>query len=158
MKRVDCGAARDLLPLVARGGLPAHVAAAVKAHAETCRECAVEAAVVRLLADATWPAPEGLEARIREAVHARPRARWSAWRVAALAATLAAAVVGGRILLERHGPAPDEDTLAVHAPAAGVTAAPASWAIELDPLLRDAAALELLSLEELELVLAELGP
>jgi hypothetical protein len=156
MTRIDCGTARDLLPLASRGALLVHEAAAVEAHTAACRDCASEAEVVRQLAEATWRAPAGLEARVRQAVLAQPRTAWAGWRVAALAATLAAAVLGGRIMLERQG-AEQDDALAWHAPA-GLTAAPASWAVDLDPLLRDAAALELLSLEELELVLAELGP
>jgi hypothetical protein len=155
MNRYDCESVRDLLPLKVRGQLLSHEAAAVELHVLGCGECREEESLVGLLARALPAVPAGLEGRVLTAVRRPVPQRWAPGRLA-MAATVAAAVIGGALLLERRGFDLTPDIL----PGALVfldDATPAfSWAIGEDPLLRGAATLHDLSLEELELVLAEL--
>jgi anti-sigma factor RsiW len=149
----DCDNVRDLLPLQQRGQLLAGEAAAVDTHLTGCAECRREAALIGAVLRAGPAVPAGLEARVLLAVRAGAvRRRRTPVRLA-MAATVAAAVLGGSLVLQQLGHVP------AGAPAglADDLAAPAvSWAVAFDPLLQASSALQQLSLEELELILLEL--
>jgi predicted anti-sigma-YlaC factor YlaD len=151
----DCDNVRDLLPLQQRGQLLAGEAAAVDTHLTGCAECRREAALIGAVLRAGPAVPAGLEARVLLAVRAGAVRRPRAPVRLAMAATVAAAVLGGSLVLQQlgHGPAPTATPV-------GLTdelSAPAvSWAVAFDPLLQASSALQQLSLEELELILLEL--
>lgn len=158
MNRYDCEGASDRLPLLVRSELSSEEAAAVEAHVAICEDCAHEADVVRLVYRAQAAVPAELEPRIVAAIRVRaPARRWMPARWA-MAATVAAAVVGGSIVFDRFMPRSGtqvdggpgflelEDTEAMVL----------SWAAAEDPLLHGSSGLHTLSLEELEILLAEL--
>jgi hypothetical protein len=152
MTRFDCEATRDLLPLLVRDELTPSQASALTLHAEGCADCTADAAVIRLLHRTAPVAPPALEARVVQAVRRAPR-RWAPARLA-MAATVAAAVIGGTLALQRT-------SLDLTAPATNVivlddSVPVMSWAVADDPMLRGGTTLQQLSLEELELILAEL--
>jgi hypothetical protein len=157
MSGYDCDTVRDLVPAYVRNELLPHEAAATVSHLEACGSCAEEASAVRLVY-ATRPAvPASLEARVLLAVRQPPARRaWHSGRLA-MAATVAVAILGGTVVIERAGllaprrnPAPAVVTLDAS------TAATLSWAAAEDPLLHGVSALPQLSVDELELLLAEL--
>jgi hypothetical protein len=156
MNGYDCDAVRDLLPAIVRddGGAGA---AAAREHLARCASCRAEAAVVRMVQDALEPVPPGLEERVLSAVRvaATPRRRSPA-RLA-MAATLAAAVLGGALIVERFGTpwtAERDDLLLAEFDASAASLL--GWVGGEDPLLHSGASLEELTVEELELLLAEL--
>jgi hypothetical protein len=154
MNRYDCESVRDLLPLLNRGQLLPHEASVVGLHVLGCVDCRAEESLVRLLAEAVPPVPTGLEARVLLAVrHPMPR-RWAPARLA-MAATVAAAILGGALVLQRVGYDITPDALPGALVFEDMTSA-FSWAFSDDPVLHGAGSLHELSVEELELVLAEL--
>ncbi|HEX6306890.1 MAG TPA: zf-HC2 domain-containing protein [Longimicrobiales bacterium] len=147
MNRYDCETIRDLLPSLTRGEMLPHEAVRLERHLAECVECAAQAEVVRLLQTMLAPVPPALEARVLHAVrHRSPRRRVPAARLA-LAATVAAAILGGALVLERR-------TGADAAASADVESV--SWAAADDPLLHGGSALQQLTVDELEILLEEL--
>ncbi|MGH7447472.1 MAG: zf-HC2 domain-containing protein [Longimicrobiales bacterium] len=142
MNRYDCEAIRDLLPSLTRGEMLPHEAAPAELHLEGCAECRAQRAIVRLLQTTIAPVPPGLESRVIAVVHRRAARRGSPARLA-LAATLAAAVLGGAFVYDRLG----RDRVDVDA---------VSWAAARDPLLHGDSELHDLSVEELEMLLEEM--
>jgi anti-sigma factor RsiW len=156
MNRYDCDTVRDLVPLQLRGQLPPHEAAAVEEHVLVCDDCAAEAALVRTLAAALPAVPAGLEARVLMAIRRPvPVRRFAPWHVAA-AATVAAAVLGGVLVLERNGRDVAPDVLPPAVAFEEVPAPAISWVAADDPFLRTGMVLQEMSVEELEVVLMEL--
>lgn len=155
MNGYDCDTIRDMLAAHALGRLTLPEQEAVDTHVAACADCAAEQEVVRMLQTGLAELPAGLEARVLRAVRrATPSRRWNPARLA-MAATLAAAVLGGTVIFERAGlpgvaPRP-ATTLSLETDGPGV-----SWQTEGDPLLHGGSALQELSEEELELILAEL--
>lgn len=154
MNGYDCDTVRDLIPVYVRNELLSHEAAAAASHLGGCASCAEEAKLVGLVYATQASVPAGLEARVLLAVRQPARRRlWQPGRLAA-AATVAAALLGGSLVIERVG------ILTDRAPARGTLDASAatvlSWAAAEDPLLHGSSALQQLSVEELELLLAEL--
>jgi anti-sigma factor RsiW len=156
MNGYDCETVQDLLPAYVRTELPPAEAAAVASHVGTCSNCAEEASVVRLVYAAQTPVPAGLEARVLLAVHRPAPGRvWASVRLAA-AAAVAAVVVGGSLVIQRvvlldsSVAAPAIVTLDAN------DASTFSWAAAENPWLHGSSALQQLSVEELELLLAEL--
>jgi predicted anti-sigma-YlaC factor YlaD len=143
MNPYDCEAIRDLLPSLTRGEMLPHEETLAELHLETCAACREEAGIVRMLQATLAPVPEGLEDRVIGAVRRRSLLRGRPARLA-IAATLAAAVIGGSMAFERVGSGTDVDLEAV------------SWAAAQDPLLHGGSELPELSVEELELLLVEL--
>lgn len=143
MNPYDCEAVRDLLPSLTRGEMLPHEVTLVELHLDACAECTAEAGIVRLLQSTLAPMPAGLEERVLAAVRRRSLLRGRPARLA-LAATLAAAVIGGSLIYERAGARADLDIEAV------------SWAAAQDPLLHGGSELHELSVEQLELLLEEL--
>lgn len=143
MNPYDCEAVRDLLPSLTRGEMLPHEVTLVELHLDACPECTAEAGIVRLLQATLAPMPAGLEERVLAAVRRRSLLRGRPARLA-LAATLAAAVIGGSLMYERAASRADLDIEAV------------SWAAAQDPLLHGGSELHELSVEQLELLLEEL--
>ncbi|HSJ09130.1 MAG TPA: zf-HC2 domain-containing protein [Longimicrobiales bacterium] len=152
----DCDSIRDQLPLLALGRLPADEASTVRSHAEACAECRAELDVVVMLQGALAPVPVGLEARVIGAVRrVAPSRRWNPARLA-MAATLAAAVIGGTVIFERSGYLPGAESQLSRTISLETGESAMSWDTDADPLLHGGSTLEGLSVEELELILAEL--
>jgi anti-sigma factor RsiW len=151
---LDCDAVRDTLPLLVRGETASQAAAAVAAHLERCEECRAEQEIVSLVHELAEEVPANLEARVLAAVHRHTTRRWAPTRLA-MVATVAAAVLGGSLLFDRWGddlvPTPNGAALVYDDNPAVV-----SWAVSDDPLLQSGTTLQQLSVEELELILAEL--
>lgn len=145
MNRYDCEAIRDLLPSLTRGEMLPHEATVAELHLDTCAECRAEADIVRILQETLAPVPAELETRVIGAVRRRSRLRGTPARLA-LAATLAAAVIGGSLFYDRAGAGSDFDVEAV------------SWAAVQDPLLHGDSELHELSVEQLEFLLEEMEP
>ena len=94
MNGMGCEEARTLLPLRLRAEVPAGQAEALASHLSACDACAVEAELAESLFRARPAAPEGLSARIQDAV-ARDRAgrvRTRPWWGLAAAAVAAVAL------------------------------------------------------------------
>ncbi len=181
MKSTNCETVRDRLVELRRGTLSALEAAEVEAHLSRCEECAAEGDVLRALETARRSAPDGfaegvlaawrgdadrsalaapgarplsLVAEDRETV--QPAARRA--RPAAQALPLAAAAAGVLLvgaLLARTGfrAQPDATEVALSAAEAGVEILP--WPGD-DGVLAGAPALDALSNDEIEALLAEL--
>lgn len=126
MKGASCDRIRDLLPDAEARRLSAEEARTVESHLAGCAECREEAALIRtMLRHPAQPPPE-LEARLR-AVARRPGASSIARlrRPALLAATVAAALVGGAGLLHELTNAPLPEPPAVRQQVATEAPAPA---------------------------------
>ena len=143
MNRYDCGAIRDLLAPLVRGEMLPHEAASAQLHLDECAECRAEGEIVRLLQESLASVPDGLETRVLTAVRRR-NLMWGRPARLALAATLAAAVIGGPLMFDRSRGDSVSDLDAV------------SWAAARDPLLHGHSELPELSVEELEVLLEEL--
>ena len=144
MNRYDCEAIRDLLPSLIRGEMLPHEAARAEEHLDGCVDCSAEADIVRLLQATLAPVPPVLEERVLHAVRRRAaRRRLPAGM--ALAATLAAAVLGGTFAFRTlQTPAPDYVAV--------------TWAAAEDPLLHGVSKVHELSVEELEQLLEQMEP
>ncbi|HUF50316.1 MAG TPA: zf-HC2 domain-containing protein [Longimicrobiales bacterium] len=151
MNRYDCDTMRDLIPALVRGELLSHETAQAERHLDACAECRDELALVQLMQDSLAPVPAGLEARVLMAVRAAPLSprRWAPARLA-MAATLAAAVLGGSVIFERIYQRETPSVAVIEA------ASELSWAAAEDPMLHGGSQLHELSIEELEILLAEL--
>jgi anti-sigma factor RsiW len=168
MNGYDCDSVRDLLPQHASGGLGTLDADRVRTHLAFCTECRAEAELVELIQSTLDPLPDGFEARVLAAVHqnairpvgapspATPRTRTvRQWPVPfALAATIAAAVVGGVVVLERAGARLTGNDTAFDSDAPGMSIL--SWAAADDAMLHGGTVLQELTVEELEQLLEEL--
>lgn len=149
----DCETTRDLLPLLPLRRLDAAAAAAVDVHVARCDECAAELRLVITLQQTLASVPPGLEARVIGAVRrVTPSRRWNPGRLA-MAATLAAALIGGSVVFERTGYL-QNDAAPMISLETGTSSV--SWDAEHHPLLHGGSTLQELSVEELELILAEL--
>lgn len=148
MNGISCEHVRDLLPLQGHEDM----AGAVDAHLAGCAACRAEAELVALLRSGLDPVPAGLEARVLDAVRSRPGTRpvFTPGRFA-MAATLAAAVIGGAAIWTSQSEPP-----AAQAVASAGEIMDMAWDTEGDPLLHSGSTLQQLSVEELELLLAEL--
>lgn len=154
MNGYDCDAVRDLLPAIVRDerGAGDHAA---REHLASCDACRAEAAVVRMVQDALEPVPPGLEERVLRAVRVAGAPRRRSPARLAMAATLAAAVLGGALIAERFGTpwSAERDELAEFDVSA---ASLIGWVDGEDPLLHGGASLEELTVDELELLLTEM--
>jgi anti-sigma factor RsiW len=154
MMGLNCDAVRDALPLLVRDPNMSPEAAAVAAHLERCGECRAERELVHFVHGLAEAVPAGLETRVVEAVRRRTTRRFAPSRLA-VAATVAAALLGGSLVLDRWGyemaPPPNGAALVFEDNVAVV-----SWNVSDDPLLQSGTTLQQLSVEELEFILAEL--
>ena len=154
MNRYDCDTMRDVLPAFVRGELLPHETACADYHLQACADCREEQALVALMQEVLVPVPAGLEARVVMAVRATPRIapqRWVPARLA-MAATLAAALLGGSVIFNRlYMEQQPAETTAASDPTEDL-----SWAAAELPMLHGGADLADLTVEELERLLAEL--
>jgi predicted anti-sigma-YlaC factor YlaD len=154
MTRFDCYATRDVLPLVYRQECSSGEAAAVAAHLELCEDCRRDGDLIAVLSTSQPAVPPELEARVVAAL-GRGGRRWAPVRLAA-AATVAAAILGGILVFERFGLDPVSRSTPATIGFDDSGAPLVSWAVTHDPLLHSGTGLHELTVEELELVLAEL--
>lgn len=147
MSGTGCERAKDLLPLWARDELSADEHRMVDEHLATCRDCRVEAELVRALLASAPLAPEGLEARIRSSIAGAPlRSRvWLSPRLAAAAVVVLA--LGTAVIWQQR---PGEDVVFAEEPLA------LTWPSD-DGFIAGVAMLEDLSDEALAELLEELG-
>lgn len=151
MNVASCEQVRELLPELIAGRLAPALRGGVERHLAECAQCRVERAILALVAEARPAPPAGLEARVLAAQRVVPRARprWGSPGQLAMAATLAAAVIGGALLIDGGG---------LRRPT-GVSAGDSGVAVLLpqvvDPLLQGSLLPELTE-AELEALLAEM--
>ena len=144
MNHLNCEYIRDVYPDVLHGKVDAATAADVRAHLAGCADCREEAALIEHVHAVSITAPIGLEQRILAHVSTRATSRTSRLRHLAFAATVAAAVIGGALLLDR-GERP------VQAASQGL-----GFVTVEDAMVSGTSSLQDLTIEELEQLLGEL--
>ena len=100
MKTLNCEYVREVYADVLHGKADTQVAAAVRAHLVGCAECRSEVALADAILAAAVAVPAGLHERVMREVSVAPRPRRFAPRHFAMAATVAAALIGGTLLLD----------------------------------------------------------
>jgi anti-sigma factor RsiW len=150
MNPMTCDQVRELLPELVRGELPEASLVTAESHLAGCPDCRAERAMLERVATALASVPAGLEARVLAALRARPAVRsFNRPTQLAAAATVAAAVIGGALMLDRAGSSRSALT-------AGEEPATASALLPLtDPLLHGSLLPELTE-AELEALLEEM--
>jgi predicted anti-sigma-YlaC factor YlaD len=156
MDSLDCGTTRDLLPLHVRQQLLPHEGETIERHLGACSECRQELALVAMLADSAPVASAQLQQRVLDAVRQRAAARRTVTARLAIAAAVAGLALGGSLLFQQLLPPTGGVQESVATLVFDESAEALSWAMSLDPLLYGGPAFEHLSVEELEVVLAEL--
>jgi predicted anti-sigma-YlaC factor YlaD len=156
MNSLDCGTTRDLLPLHVRQQLLPHEGESIERHLGACGECRQELALVAVLADSAPAASAQLQQRVLDAVLRRAAIRRTVARRVAMAAAVAALALGGSLLFQVLLPPTGGVQESVATLGFDESAGALSWAVSLDPLLYGGPAFEHLTVEELEVVLAEL--
>jgi predicted anti-sigma-YlaC factor YlaD len=155
MSAMDCETARDLLPLLHGTQLNARDRAGLEAHVAGCDGCRAEAELLAMLRRNPARPPAGLAERILDGAPVKRAGQQRAVGVLALAATLAGALLVGRGLVQEL-----VDVGAPAGPAASVEL-PAGllqsfWPADDGLAAGIAPALHHLSVDELEVLLAEL--
>ena len=148
MNELNCDFVRDVYPDLLDGASDAATSTAVLAHLATCAECRAETDAVRAIFAAKVVAPAALHARVMEQYRAPVghTARWGIRHVA-MAATVAAAVIGGTVLFRSQNNDASPTAMA-EAPIGAVTVEAA--------LVSGTESLQDLSVEELERLLGEI--
>jgi anti-sigma factor RsiW len=145
MNNFNCEYIREVYPDVLNGTLDPAQAFIVRKHIDSCDECRADTAIIEQIRAARIPVPSGLHERVMQAA-LRPVKRWSVRRSdLAMAATLAAVLIGGTLLKESKRT--DADTVAT--PGLGFVS------VE-DAMLTGKGSIEDLSVEELEKLLGEI--
>ena len=148
MTDLNCEYIRDVYPDVLHGNADASLEQRVRTHITTCDECRAEAGLLETLHAQPARSPAGLHDRVvRNATGPRPRWRWSRSDVA-MAATLAAALIGGSVIMQNRRAETVERGVAVEAAIGFVN-------VE-GIMLSGKASLDDLSMEELETLLGEM--
>lgn len=149
-----CEKLRDRLPELAAGRLDEAEAAALRSHVAACDACAAEFALVRTLAADLVTVPFGLDARVRSVLQQSRRYAWVTPGRMAMAATVVLALVTASLIdrPDRESSVEPDTTFASTLDA--VLTAP--WGASEEALLT-APSLDQLSVEELEMLLRELG-
>lgn len=141
---MNCEYIRDVYPDVLNGSAEPSLEQQVRAHVATCDECRAETAMLAVLRSVQTPVPTGLHERVMRAA-STPAPRWRVSRSGlAMAATLAAAVVGGSFLMETQNP-----TAKKNEPGFGFVSVEGA-------MVSGASSLDDLSVEELEKLLREM--
>lgn len=150
MSNLNCEYVRDVYPDVLNGQADAALVQSVRAHIAACAECRAEIAVIEAINAHGLLVPAGLEERVLNAAR-QPQPRWRIGRSdLAMAATLAAALIGGSIIMETRIPESSPPTAAKPA-AHGIGTVSVEAA-----MLSGKTSLEDLSVEQLETLLGEL--
>jgi hypothetical protein len=106
---MNCETIRDVYPDVLNGTAEPVLVQQVRAHVASCDECRGEIALIDSIHGAQTPVPAALHERVVRAASA-PQPRWRVSRGGlAMAATLAAAVIGGSLLLESQNTASQQE-------------------------------------------------
>ena len=100
MTNLHCEYVREVYPDVLHGSADASTATAVRAHIAGCAECRAEAELTEQLRRAAVEVPAGLHERVVAGLSTPARGRRFPVRHLAFAATLAAALIGGSLLLD----------------------------------------------------------
>ena len=140
---LNCEYVREVYPDVLNQKLDAATANAVRAHIARCSDCREEVAVIERLHAIVVEIPAGLQERIVADI-SRPRQRFGL-RKLAYAATVAAAIVGGSLLLDSR----EEPDVNVEAEGLGFVT------VE-DAMVSGTSSLRDLTIEELEQLLGEI--
>lgn len=152
MTKLNCEYVRDIYPDALHGRMDPELAQRVREHVALCDDCAAECALVAAIYHHQTPLPAGLPERVITAA-TQPRRR-ALIRPAhlAMAATLAAALIGGAILIDTQQPLPGQQKQptarrgVLHVGAVGVDATMMTGKTSLDDL----------SVEQLEKLLGEM--
>jgi predicted anti-sigma-YlaC factor YlaD len=146
---MNCEAVRDAYPNVINGSAAPAVVEAVRAHLSSCDECRAECALLDIIHAQPVVVPSGLHERVIAGVaNARAPRRFRVSDIA-MAATLAAALIGGAIITRQTGE--------ISAPATVNTQPQTIGSISVeDALLTGKASLDDLSVEQLEQLLGEI--
>jgi anti-sigma factor RsiW len=153
MMKLNCEYVRDVYPDVVNGTAEPSLELAVRAHLAECEECRAEAALVDALHAEQIVLPAGLHERVARAAVQPQRRAWHLRRSdIAMAATLAAALLGGGLYLQLQDdtPAPATANAVQHTPAHGL----GSVGVE-DAMISGKSSLDDLSIEQLEKLLGE---
>ena len=152
MTRLNCEYVRDVYPDVLNGRADDALVQSVRAHLATCADCRTEVAVVNSLHAHRPTVPAELHARVASAV-VQQRGRFTFSRSSlGMAATLAAALIGGSVILQNQQPEPNGAATAQHADAPlGV-----GFVGVEDAMLSGQGSLDDLSVEQLETLLREI--
>ena len=100
MTNLHCEYVREVYPDVLHGNADASTVSAVRAHIAGCADCRVEAELIEGLRRTSLQVPAGLHERVVASLSTPARRRRFPLRHLAFAATLAAALIGGSLLLD----------------------------------------------------------
>jgi predicted anti-sigma-YlaC factor YlaD len=150
MNELNCEYVRDVYPDVLNGHVDDATGDAVRAHMASCAECRSEADAVAAIFAGALVAPPELYARVLAEHRAvQPARQRFGMRYVAMAATVAAAVIGGSILFRtQDGAAPPVMVTEADAPIGAVSVETA--------LVSGKGSLQDLTIEELERLLGEI--
>jgi hypothetical protein len=150
MNELNCEFVRDVYPDMLDGTADAPTSDAVRAHLVSCAECRAEAEAVTAIFAGALIAPPSLHARVMteyRASVAQPTRFGFGIRQVAVAATVAAAVIGGSVLF-RSSNEQVQPTAVAEAPIGAVTVEAA--------FVSGTESLQDLTVEELEQLLGEI--
>ncbi|HEX6063919.1 MAG TPA: hypothetical protein VFZ04_06830 [Longimicrobiales bacterium] len=150
MTNLHCEYVREVYPDVLHGRAAASTVSAVRAHIAGCADCRAEAELIEQLQRTSLQVPAGLHERVVAGLRRPARGRRFELRHLAFAATLAAALIGGSLLLDSmRAPVSRAATQAPGAGGLGVITVEAA-------MVTGTGSLQDLTVEELELLLGEI--
>ena len=150
MNNLNCEYVREVYPDVLHGKVTAGTSATVRAHIAHCAGCREEAELIERLHRVQVTLPAGSHERVFARLAQQPRVRWLP-RYVALAAMLAAALMGGPVLLESLREPDGGSGSAAPTAAAGLGVVTVEAA-----MVTGAVSLQDLTVEELEQLLGEI--
>lgn len=150
MNELNCEYVRDTYPDVLNGTADRATATAVQAHLEQCVDCREEAEAVAGIFAGSLVAPPGLHERVLAEFGARAPRHGRRLRYLAMAATVAAALIGGSLLFDTQ-PAGEDAPRVVEAGERGIGVVTVEAA-----LVSGTESLQDLTVEELEKLLGEI--
>jgi predicted anti-sigma-YlaC factor YlaD len=151
MMKLNCEYVREVYPDILNGRADAAATAAVYGHVTSCAECRAEAELLTQLHAVQVEVPVGLQERVLTAVHTPASGRGFGKRQLGLAAAVAAALIGGSILLE------PTRSLGPHAPTVAQTNSAGLGVVTVEAaMMSGTGSLQDLTVEELEQLLGEI--
>jgi len=152
MTRLNCEYVVELYPDVLNGKLTAEAAEAVRTHIASCDECRAAAALLDIVYADHVVAPASLRERVAHGLVQAPAKRRFSRSNMTMVATLAAALIGGSVILQTRPSGTQQSRTVVQA-----AAPPAVGFVGVeDAMLSGDASLEDLSVEQLEQLLGEI--
>ena len=149
MNTMNCEYVREVYADVLHGRAAAETVTAVRAHLAGCADCRDEIRLIEALHAATVTVPAGLHERVMGDVANSSPARGPAPRRWAMAATVAAALIGGTVLL-------NSDRSPVNPPAAAAEDGGLGFVTVEAAMVSGTSSLQDLTVEELEQLLGEI--